>query len=214
MPIPRNLTVKTQEALENAHSLAQNEGQQELSPLHLLVSLLGQTDSIVIPLLQKLEIDINKLKTDLKTQLNKLTQVKGAPVDQIYPSKELIRVLEASADEAKKMEDSFVSVEHLFLSLITVGSGAQKILIDAGLDYPKIKQTLEKLRGPHNVTDENPEDKYQALEKYGIDLTKKASDVVCALSEITAPARNGRPETTREISSTFSRLTDMLHLCS
>lgn len=176
MAIPRNLTVKSQEALQDAHSLAENSGQQELSPVHLLISLLSQQDSIIAPLLQKLGVDRNRLLESAEAKLKGLPTVTGASADQIYASRELAKILEKSSDEAKKMGDSYVSTEHLFLSLMEVDSPAQKILADADLDFQKIKEALEQLRGSQHVTDENPEDKFQALEKYSIDLTKRAAD--------------------------------------
>lgn len=176
MAVPRNLTIKSQEALQEAHSLAENSGQQELSPLHLLISLLSQSDSVISPLLQKLGIDKQKLLESAEDKLKGLPTVTGASADQIYASRELAKVLEKSGDEAKKMGDSYVSTEHLFLSLVEVDSPAQKILVDADLDFKKIKEALDQLRGSQHVTDENPEDKFQALEKYSVDLTKRASD--------------------------------------
>lgn len=177
MALPRNLTIKSQEALQSAHTLAENNGQQELSPLHLLLSLLEQTDSIISPLLQNLSIDKDDLVQKTQEFLGELPRVSGTEeADQIYASREIAKVLEKSSDEAKKMGDLYVSTEHLFLSLVTVDSSAQKILVDAGLDYDKISKTLKQLRGTQKVTDENPEDKFQALEKYSVDLTKLASD--------------------------------------
>lgn len=176
MAIPRNLTIKSQEVLEAAHSLAQNNGQQELAPLHLLSALLSQTDSLVVPILQKLNVDVKNLQQEVSLAINRLPRVENIEADQIFVSRELAKVLEAAGEEAKNMGDSFVSTEHFLLGLIKVDSNGQKLLIDKGIDYPKIKQALEGLRGPHKVTDETPEDKYQALEKYGIDLTKRAAD--------------------------------------
>lgn len=176
MAVPRNLTLKSQEAIENAHTLAQENSQQELTPLHLLSALLSQSDSIVMPLLKKLNIDPETLKEASDQKISRLAKVENFSADQVFASRELAKVLESAGEEAKNMEDSFVSTEHLFLALIKVDSPAQKVLIDAGLDYPRVKETLKALRGPHNVTDETPEEKYQALEKYSIDLTKRASE--------------------------------------
>ncbi len=172
MPVPRNLTIKTQEALQDAQSLAQQLGHAELSPLHLMYALIGQSESIVPPLLQKL--GVTNLGEEISSELKRLPKVEGD--FESYPARDLIKVLEKAGDEAKKMGDSYVSTEHLFLSLIEVDSRAQKLLIDAGLDYKKIKEALDQLRGPHQVSDENPEGKYQALEKYSIDLTQRARE--------------------------------------
>ncbi len=174
MAVPRNLTIKTQEAIQEAQSLAQQHGQTELDPLHLLLALTSQLESIVPPLLQKLALNADQINAQILGEINKLPKVSGA--SEVYPSRELIKVLERAGDEAKKMGDSYVSTEHLFLSLIEVDSKAQKVLIDNNLDYQKIKQALEALRGPHQVTDESPEGKYQALEKYSIDLTARARE--------------------------------------
>lgn len=176
MPVPRNLTIKTQEAVELAHSIAQENEQQELSPVHLLAALLQQQDSILFPLLQKLNINIENLQQKVQLELKKLPKVASVSADQILLSRELAKVIEKAGDEAKRMDDAYVSIEHLVLGLIEVTSPAQKILIDAGLDYDNVKDTLEALRGPHHVTDETPENKYQALEKYSIDLTQKARE--------------------------------------
>lgn len=176
MAIPRNLTSKTAQALEEAHSLTQTNGQQEISPLHLLDAILLQDDSILAPLFQKLNVPQDQLINETEEQLKRLPQVNGLAADQIYPSREFMRVLEKSGDEAKKLHDTYVSVEHLLLAMLQVDSPTQKILIDFNLDYHVIKETLESLRGPHHVVDETPEDKFQALEKYGIDLTKKAKE--------------------------------------
>jgi ATP-dependent Clp protease ATP-binding subunit ClpB len=172
--IPRNLTIKTQEAIAESQSLAEKGGNSEISPLHLLEALLIQTDSIVQPLLQRLQIDPTKLRHEVEAELQKLPTISGSA--DVYPSRELIKVLEKAGDEAQKLEDTHVSTEHLLLALLEVDSKAQKILIDFNLDYKKIRESLETVRGPHKVTDENPEGKYQALEKYSIDLTQRARE--------------------------------------
>lgn len=176
MAIPRNLTVKTQQALEEAQNLAVKNRNQELSPLHLFLSLLNQSESIISPLFKKLSIDINGTISTVQIKVDALPKVSSGDSDRVYASRELIKVLDKASDEAKKLNDAFVSVEHLILGLIMVDSPVQKILADANLDYDKIKLTLETLRGPHNVSDENPEAKYQALEKYSIDLTARAKE--------------------------------------
>lgn len=176
MPIPRNLTLKTQSALENAYNIATSSIHQELSPIHLLASLLQQTDTIIDPLFKRLGVDKKSLVEKTDAEISKLPKVDNLSADQVFASREMVKVLEKAADEAKKMEDEYVSVEHLLVSLIEVDSAAQKILINAGLDYTRLKEGLKILRGSQKVTDENPEDKFQALEKYGVDLTKKASD--------------------------------------
>jgi ATP-dependent Clp protease ATP-binding subunit ClpB len=174
MAIPRNLTIKTQEALQNTQALAENNGQQELSPLHLFASLLDQEDTIVNPLLQKLNINKTTLKEKITDELEKLPKVSSTT--ETFASKELIKVLEKAADESRKLDDSYISVEHLLLALMEVTSPVQRLLISEDLDYQKLKEALTTLRGTQKVLDESPEDKYQALEKYSVDLTKRAAE--------------------------------------
>lgn len=174
MAVPRNLTIKTQQAIEASQATARNYGQQEISPLHLFLAILDQADTIIPPLFQKLNVNVSQILESVETALTKLPKVEGGT--DVLASKDLIKVLEKSADEAQKMQDSYVSVEHILLALISVSSPVQKILSDSGLDYKSLKETLESLRGPHKVHDESPEDKFQALEKYSVDLTKKAKD--------------------------------------
>lgn len=175
MAVPRNLTIKTQEAIEQSQSAASNYGQQEISPLHLFLAILNQPDTIISPLFQKLNINLAVILQETEKLLAKLPKVEGGQT-QIGASRDLIKVLERSGEEAKKLEDSYVSVEHILLALISVDSPVQKILVDQGLDYKTLKDSLVALRGPHKVTDESPEDKFQALEKYSQDLTKRAKE--------------------------------------
>jgi ATP-dependent Clp protease ATP-binding subunit ClpB len=175
MAVPRNLTIKTQEALEASQRLAEEYSHSELTPLHLLSALLNQDDSIIKPLLTRLSVNSENLSQTISQSLQQLPKVSGGSAD-IYPSRDLVKILEKAGDEAKKMGDSYVSTEHLLLGLLEVDSKAQKILIDANLDYQKITQALEQVRGPHTVQDDSPENKYQALEKYSIDLTQRARE--------------------------------------
>lgn len=176
MAIPRNLTLKTQEAIEAAHTSAVDNQNPELTPLHLVNSLISQQDTIISPLLRSLKVDTSALRATVQDKLKNLPTSSNTSIDQITVSKDFAKVLEKGADEAKRMEDSFISVEHLLLALIEVDTIGQRILVDSGLDYTKVKQALEMIRGSHRVTDESPENKYQALEKYSIDLTQRARD--------------------------------------
>lgn len=176
MAVPRNLTIKTQDALQSAHQLAADNLQAELQPVHLLVALLEQPDSIVSPLLKKLNVDQARLLDQAKIELSSLPQASSVSPEQIVASKEVVKVLEKAGNEATKNDDQFVSTEHLLLALMDVQSPAQKLLIDHDLDYQKLKQTLVELRGSQKITDESPESKFQALAKYSVDLTALASD--------------------------------------
>ncbi len=176
MALSNNLTIKSQEALTKAHSQGVKNKNPELSTLHLLDALLEQPDTLIVPTIKNLQVPIELLKQNVESEIKKLPTVSDIESDRVYLSSSLNKVLESASDEAQKMGDSFISVEHLLLSLIRITSPAQKILIDSHLDYPKVKQALLALRGTHNVTDESPEDKYQALEKYGQNLTQKAAE--------------------------------------
>lgn len=171
-----NFTAKSREVIERAHSLAGELSHTELSPLHLLASLLEVSDTIIEPLLKKLQISKDSLKQDVTQKLTTLAKGASISEDQIIVSPDISKVIKKASDEAKKMEDSYISVEHLLLALIQVDSSAQRILIDANLDYKKISEALVSLRGSYHVNDDNPEDKFQALEKYGVDLTARARE--------------------------------------
>ncbi len=176
MPVPKNLTIRTQEALSSAHAEALERRNPELSPIHLLNTLLAQTNTLVVPTLKNLNVSLNPLTLNVEEEIIKLPVMSEINAEQIYLSSSLNKVLESASEEASKMGDSFISVEHLLLSLISVTSPAQKILVDSHLDYPNVKRAILALRGSQKVNDESPEDKYQALEKYGQDLTQKAAE--------------------------------------
>ena len=172
----QNFTVKSREVIERAHRLAGELAHSELSPLHLLAALLESTNSIIEPLMNKLSVDQAKLSEQTMQQLRQLPKTGFVREDQLAVSPELGKIIIKASDDAKRIGDDYISVEHLLLGVIQVNSMAQKILLDFGLDYQKVNQTLKELRGDFKVTDDNPEDKFQALEKYGIDLTKLARE--------------------------------------
>jgi ATP-dependent Clp protease ATP-binding subunit ClpB len=165
------LTFKAQEALADAQTQAESRNQQELSPEHLLFSLLLQEESVVRPLLQKLEANADGLKHDAESAVERLPKVQGAT--GVYMSAPLKQILDKSFTEATRLKDEFVSTEHLLLALVDEGtkSVALAILGAQGVTRDKVLKALSQLRGSHRVTDQNPEAKYQALEKYGRDLT-------------------------------------------
>ncbi len=161
-------TVKSQDALQAANQLAGSLGHQELSPEHLLQALLEQEGGIVEPLLGKLGVDVKVLSRDLSLALGKLPKVSGA---EVYIGKDLKKVMEQAQDEADRLKDEFVSTEHLLLGLV---ASKKSILASQGVDKDKLYRALQDLRGNQRVTDQNPEERYQALERYGRDLTDLA----------------------------------------
>ncbi len=172
----QNFTVKSREAIVRVNQLAAELSNSELLPLHLLTSLLEISDSIISPLLRKLEVEQTKLLDASLQNLSKLPKKENLGEGQLAVSPELGKVIKQASVEAKKLGDEYISLEHLLLGLAEVVSPAQKILLDFGLTYQKLDQALSQLRGGFKITDETPEDKFQALEKYGIDLTKRAQE--------------------------------------
>ncbi len=167
-------TVKSQEALQAAQSLAERRSNPELDVLHLLAALLEQEDGIVAPVLKRLGVDPAKLEQDVAQRLDKLPKVSGAGV-HLSMSRALARVLEKAWDEAVALKDEYVSTEHLLLALEAAGdSGAGEALKRAGAKREPLLKALVEVRGTQRVEDQNPEGKYQALEKYTRDLTEAA----------------------------------------
>ncbi len=166
------LTVKSQEALEGARILAEENGQQELISLHLLAGLLNQEDSFIIPILKKIDIDVDLLKADIDSEMAILPRISG--VQQVYLSNELNAVLKQAEVEQKSFQDDFISLEHLLLAIIEKGKSCSKILQKHRIIKDRILLSLKEIRGTQRVTDQNPEGKYQALQKYARNLTSLA----------------------------------------
>jgi ATP-dependent Clp protease ATP-binding subunit ClpB len=173
---PNKFTVKSQEALQMAQNIAFEKGNQQLEPVHLLLALLSQEESIVPLILEKLGIDILLLKQECQKLLSALPRVGGSGVAQLYVSQELARVLTQAEKEAKKLGDEFVSTEHLLLALSEVRNPVKGVLDTFHLSYEKILQVLAQVRGNQKVTDQEPETKFQSLEKYGQNLTQFAKN--------------------------------------
>lgn len=171
---PDKLTIKTQEALQAAQGLARERSHQELDGEHLLLAMMGQGESLIPPLLQKLGVNLSQLESDLAGELQRRVKVSGASQD-IFLGNHLKRALDAAEKEAAGMKDDYVSTEHLLLGLLAEGSSNLKNIFKRhGIDRSKVIKAMSDLRGNQRVTDQNPEDKFQALEKYGRDLTAAA----------------------------------------
>src|SRR6187200_2185176 len=163
-------TIKSQEAIQAAQRLAHERGNPEITPEHLLAVLLEQDGGIVVPLLAKLGTAADQLRPRVTAALDKLPSVAGAAAAQSNPSGELVRVFQAAEREAEALKDEFISTEHLLIALAESQGEAGAVLPDRD----SILAALREVRGPHRVTDPNPEDKYQALERFGRDLTAQA----------------------------------------
>ncbi len=153
--------------------MSQSQQQNVVDVLHLLFVLLEQQESIVPTIIDKLEIDREKLKQKIIADIEKIPKVTGAP--QFYLSSEMVAVLSESFNQAKAMGDEFVSTEHIFLALLKTASNAKKILEENGISKEKVLKVTKELRGNERVDSPIPEGKYQVLEKYTINLTQEAA---------------------------------------
>ena len=160
-------TEKAQEALQSAAGLAQELGQQAVTPEHLLLSLVRQLDGIAAPLLEAAGTPVTALEPALVSEVERLPRVSGG---QAYLGPELERALQTAEHEAQSLKDDYISTEHLVLALVD-----RPVLKRAGLSRDKLLAALKSVRGSQRVTDQNPESKYQALERYGRDLTAAAA---------------------------------------
>jgi len=169
------LTVKSQEALQEAQRIAERKGNQQLDVEHLLYALLEDEEGLVYQILDRIGVDIKALKTDLEKEIEKFPKVLGAtPLGQIYISPRLKEVIEKAYEEATHLTDEFISVEHLLLSIIKTYGPSSELLKRQGATEDKILTVMRQIRGVHRVTDPNPEEKYQALARYAKDLTDLA----------------------------------------
>ncbi|GLI37345.1 ATP-dependent chaperone ClpB [Geobacter hydrogenophilus] len=171
---PEKMTIKTQEALAGAQQLAARQGNGAIEPEHLLAALLEQEGGLVAPILQKVGTASASLRSSVDALLKKLPQVSGATA-QAYLSPSLNRILDGAQREADAMKDEFVSTEHLLLGFFADKQcAATRALLDAGATRENVLAALVEIRGGERVTDQSPEDKYQALTKYARDLTDLA----------------------------------------
>ncbi len=171
----QKFTQKSIEAINNCEKLAYDYGNQEIEQEHLLLSLLQQEDGLIPKLIEKMEIDLNYFTNDAIQMVEKRTKVSGA--GQIYMGKYLNDVLVHAEDEAKVFGDEYVSVEHIFLSLIRKPNRAIKEKFkEFGITRDRFLQALSTVRGNQRVTSDNPEATFDALEKYGYDMVERARD--------------------------------------
>jgi ATP-dependent Clp protease ATP-binding subunit ClpB len=169
-------TIKSQEALQAAIAIAAGRHHTETQPEHLLLALLEQPESVVGPVLRKLGAQTDTIRRELNAALDaKPTITAGA--NEPSNARELLDVLRAAEREAGKLRDEYISTEHILLALTSAQGGeAAAILKRNGATHKDTLQAIESVRGPHRVTDQSPEDKYQALQKFGNDLTAAAED--------------------------------------
>ena len=170
-------TQKTQEAIQEAQSIAVRLGQQQIDNEHLFKALVDPDDGLIPRLLERLGASVESVRQQTNAAIESKPKVSGAvEAGKIYVSPEAQKTLVQAEDEAKRLKDEYVSVEHLFLALLDLpsSSGVGKILHDLALDRPRFLAALQEVRGNQRVTSANPEVAYEALEKYGIDLVAQA----------------------------------------
>ncbi|HEY7688068.1 MAG TPA: Clp protease N-terminal domain-containing protein, partial [Dongiaceae bacterium] len=167
------LTIKAQEAVARAQELAAEAGNPQMEPVHLLAALLDEgSGGIVRPVLEKVGANVSQLETIVDAELKHLPKASGGSPPGVGSS--LSKVLDAAQAEADGMKDEFVSTEHLLLALAGTKSKAQDVLALNAITKDAILSALRAVRGSARVTDQSPEGKFQALEKYGIDLVERA----------------------------------------
>jgi len=173
----QRLTEKSQEALRSAQALAIRRSHQGVDAEHLLAALLESDQGLATSLIQRAGGNARNLREAVERELQKIPQVTGsAPAaDQVYVTQRLAQLLTKAEDEAQALKDEYVSIEHLLLAMLGDSGGVGRALKATGLDRTRLLEALQEVRGHQRVTSPNPEDTYQALEKYGRDLTKLAS---------------------------------------
>ncbi|MFB9674929.1 ATP-dependent chaperone ClpB [Streptosporangium vulgare] len=168
------LTQKSQAAVSSAIRRAAAEGNPEVAPAHLFTALLAQTGGTAVPLLEAVGADWKQLRVEAEKQLAALPKAQGSTVSAPSSSRQLLTVMNTAAQRARGLEDDYVSTEHLLVGLATDGGPVAALLKANGASPNALLDAFEKVRGHARVTSETPEDTYQALEKYGIDLTERA----------------------------------------
>jgi len=169
---PDKLTVKAQQAVGQAQSLARNLDNQEIDVEHILLALIGQREGVVSPLLQKMGVRPEELEVKIREELGKRPRVQGDA--RQYASRRLEKVMDSALEIAGNLKDEYVSTEHLLMAILQAGGSAAGLLEEAGVSSDDLLQALSDIRGSQRVTDQNPEEKYQALEKFARDLTEDA----------------------------------------
>lgn len=170
----QKFTLKSQEALQTAQEIAANYNNQSIEPIHLLAALIQDSTGIISPMMLKLGANMNYLKIKINEQLEQLPKIAGSATANHYISSGLSATMESALKEANAMKDEYVSVEHLLIALAEQKSNASQLLKDQGVIKETILKVLTEFRGNQRVTDQNPEDKYQALSRYGRILNDEA----------------------------------------
>jgi len=168
-------TFKAQEALQMAQEIAAMKSHSDLRAIHILASLLRQKDSLILPILQNLKVNLAGLEASINQELNSLPKLLGGGiVGQLYLSREVMEILDNAQKKAKEMGDEYISCEHILLSLNEIPSPAKSILSAYGIKNNEIFSIIKKLRGGEKIIDEMPENKFRVLERFGVNLCDMA----------------------------------------
>ncbi len=165
-------TLKAQEALATAQQIAMAKSHTVMSPLHLLGAVCGDDSGIAVEILKKIGANVPRIKEMTESELGRLPQ--GSSGNQLIPDPAFSQIVLDAQNRADAMGDEYLSVEHLLIALASVQSDAKEILRLNSITPEQIESALKEIRGPQKITDQNPEDKYKALERYGIDLLEMA----------------------------------------
>lgn len=169
------MTIKAQEALQEASELTEKLSNQSIQPEHILAALLSQQDGLVRPLLQKIGANPETILAETNLIINGFPKITGA--DQVILSTDAKKALDYAFDAAKGMKDEYVSTEHIFMGIVDkAGYSLKKIFSSSGIDLKSVKKAMEEIRGSTKITDQNPEEKMNTLEKYTINLTEAAKN--------------------------------------
>jgi ATP-dependent Clp protease ATP-binding subunit ClpB len=174
---PNRLTEKAQDAIHAAQSLALRYGNQQMDVEHLLATLLEQEGGLAAAIFQKAGVSVEGLNSRIEQEIHRIPKVQGpsGSPDQIYVTVRLNRVFSQAEDEARRLKDDYISVEHLLLAMSDDGGATGRLLKEFGVTRERLMRALVEVRGSQRVTTQNPEATYQALERYGRDLTKLAA---------------------------------------
>jgi len=167
-------TVKAQEAVQRAQQMAQSQQHQGMEGLHLLAALLEQREGVVRNVIERMGGHPDGVAEAIRKELAKKPAVEGDAAVELYLEKDAKKALELAQEEADRLDDKYVSTEHILLGLLAAGGPAERLLHDGGIERDPLFVALKQVRGSMRVTDPNPEDKYNATEQYGIDLTELA----------------------------------------
>src|SRR5579864_5076234 len=170
-------TEKLQEAVRSAQSVATQHGNQQLEVEHLLLALLQQEGGLARSILNKSDIQVDSLRSRFQQEIDRLPKVSGPTggPDQIYVTPRITKLLTDAEEEAKRLKDEYTSVEHVLLATTDDKGAAGKLFKEFGISRERLMRALQEVRGSQRVTTQNPEATYEALEKYGRDLTKLAA---------------------------------------